>query len=266
MNIVKFFQNLYENRKLIGKLAKNDFKTKYAGSYLGIIWAFVQPIVTILVYWFVFTVGLKAGTVSDFPFALWLMAGIIPWFFFQEALNSGTSAMVEYSYLVKKVVFKIDILPVVKILSALFVHVFFIFFVILVYALNGYMPTVYTLQVIYYSFCLICLVTGMVYFTSAIMVFFRDLSQLINVILQVGIWMTPIMWNVEQVIPAKYLWIFNLNPVYYIVVGYRDAFIYHGCFWQHAGTTIYFWIFTILMYIIGTRVFKNLQVHFADVL
>src|SRR5699024_5310178 len=121
------------------------------------------------------------------------------------------------------------------------------------------------LQVIYYSVCLICLVTGMVYFTSAIMVFFRDLSQLINVILQVGIWMTPIMWNVE-ILPEKYLWIFNLNPVYYIVVGYRDAFIYHGCFWQHAETTIYFWIVTILMYIIGTRVFKNLQVHFADVL
>lgn len=265
MNPIKFFQNLYDNRKLIKNLAKNDFKTKYAGSYLGIIWAFIQPIVTILVYWFVFTVGLKAGTVSDFPFALWLMAGIIPWFFFQEALNGGTSALVEYSYLVKKVVFKIDILPIVKILSALFVHVFFIFFVMLVYALNGYMPTVYTLQVFYYSFCLICLVVGMVYFTSAIMVFFRDLNQLINVVLQVGIWMTPIMWNID-ILPAKYHWIFNLNPLYYIVTGYRDAFIYHGCFWQHTGTTLYFWGLTVFMYIVGTKVFKNLQVHFADVL
>ena len=265
MNIVEFFRNLYSNRKLIRVLAKNDFKTKYAGSYLGIIWAFIQPIVTILVYWFVFTVGLKAGTVSDFPFALWLMAGIIPWFFFQEALNGGTSALVEYSYLVKKVVFNIDILPIVKIVSALFVHLFFIFFVGFVYALNGYFPTIYTLQVIYYSFALICFVVGAVYLTSAIMVFFRDLNQLINVILQVGIWMTPIMWNV-QILPEKFIWIFNLNPIYYIVKGYRDAFIYHNWFWQHPGTTIYFWILTILMFVVGTKVFKNLKVHFADVL
>ena len=78
---------LLQNRKLILSLAKNDFKTKYAGSYLGIVWAFVQPVVTILVYWFVFSVGLKAGNVSDYPFVLYLVSGIVPWFFFQDALN-----------------------------------------------------------------------------------------------------------------------------------------------------------------------------------
>ena len=117
---------LYQNRKLVLSLAKNDFKTKYAGSYLGIVWAFIQPIVTILVYWFVFSVGLKAGTVSDYPFVLYLVSGIVPWFFFQDALNGGTNALIEYNYLVKKVVFKISILPIVKIISALFVHVFFV--------------------------------------------------------------------------------------------------------------------------------------------
>ena len=92
---------LLQNRKLIMNLAKNDFKTKYAGSYLGIVWAFVQPIVTILVYWFVFSVGLKAGNVSDYPFVLYLVSGIVPWFFFQDALNGGTNALMEYNYLVK---------------------------------------------------------------------------------------------------------------------------------------------------------------------
>ena len=113
---------LLQNRKLIMNLAKNDFKTKYAGSYLGIVWAFVQPIVTILVYWFVFSVGLKAGNVSDYPFVLYLVSGIVPWFFFQDALNGGTNALMEYNYLVKKVVFKISVLPIVKMISALFVH------------------------------------------------------------------------------------------------------------------------------------------------
>lgn len=93
---------LLQNRKLIMNLAKNDFKTKYAGSYLGIVWAFVQPIVTILVYWFVFSVGLKAGNVSDYPFVLYLVSGIVPWFFFQDALNGGIKALMEYNYLLKK--------------------------------------------------------------------------------------------------------------------------------------------------------------------
>ena len=83
---------LVQNRTLIGNLAKNDFKTRFAGSYLGVIWAFVQPIVTVVVYWFVFTVGLRQGRPSGHPFVLWLMAGLVPWFFFSEALNGGTNA------------------------------------------------------------------------------------------------------------------------------------------------------------------------------
>lgn len=144
---------LYQNRKLVLSLAKNDFKTKYAGSYLGIVWAFIQPIVTILVYWFVFSVGLKAGTVSDYPFVLYLVSGIVPWFFFQDALNGGTNALIEYNYLVKKVVFKISILPIVKIISALFVHIFFLAFALILCACYGYTPSLYTLQIIYYSVC-----------------------------------------------------------------------------------------------------------------
>ena len=73
---------LYHNKGLILSLSKNDFKTKYAGSYLGIVWAFIQPVVTIMVYWFVFTVGLKAGDMAEYPFVLYLISGIVPWFFF----------------------------------------------------------------------------------------------------------------------------------------------------------------------------------------
>lgn len=77
---------IYKNRKLVFSLAKNDFKTKYAGSYFGTIWAFIQPIVTICVYWFVFGLALRNGSDKGVPFVLWLIAGLIPWFFFQEGL------------------------------------------------------------------------------------------------------------------------------------------------------------------------------------
>ena len=128
---------LYHNKRLILSLSRNDFKTKYAGSYLGIVWAFIQPVVTIMVYWFVFTIGLKAGDMAEYPFVLYLISGIIPWFFFQDALNGGTNALMEYNYLVKKVVFKISILPIVKVLSALFVHAFFVVFALIICSFNG---------------------------------------------------------------------------------------------------------------------------------
>ena len=258
---------LYQNRKLVLSLAKNDFKTKYAGSYLGIVWAFIQPIVTILVYWFVFSVGLKAGTVSDYPFVLYLVSGIVPWRFFQDALNGGTNALIEYNYLVKKVVFKISILPIVKIISALFVHVFFVAFALILCACYGYTPSLYTLQIIYYSVCTFLFVLGLVYATSAIVIFFRDLTQIISIFLQVGVWLTPIMWDINML--SSHPWLiklFKLNPMYYVVTGYRDSMLGHVGIWNHASWTIYFWVVTILLFGLGSVIFKRLKPHFADVL
>lgn len=263
---------LYENRKLIFQLAKNDFKTKFAGSYLGVVWAFIQPIVTVLVYWFVFQKGIKAGGIStsagiSVPFVLWLVAGLVPWFFFQDALIGGTNALIEYSYLVKKVVFKISILPIVKVLSAMFVHVFFVFFTLCLYMGYRYMPTVYMLQILYYSGCTFLLVLGMSYITCAVVGFFRDLTQIINILLQVGVWMTPIMWNIDTMeLPPALITVFKLNPMYYVVAGYRDALINQVWFWERPGLTLYFWMFTIIICGIGMVIFKRLKVHFADVI
>ena len=253
------------NRSLILDLAINDFKTRYAGSYLGIVWAFVQPVVTILVYWFVFQVGYRSGTLKEVPFVLWLAAGLVPWFFFNEALNSATSSLIDYGYLVKKVVFNIRIIPFVKILSALFVHAFFVIFILLLYILNNIFPSIYWLQIVYYSGYMIILCLGITYVTSALMIFFRDLSQIINVFLQIGIWMTPIMWDIA-VIPIQHQWILKLNPMYYVVEGYRNALIYHNWFWNDPIQTVYVWIIAIIMLLLGNYVFNKLKEYFADAL
>lgn len=273
-SIVVIPGEIKQNRKLIWNLAKNDFKQKFAGSYLGIIWAFVNPIVTVIVYWFVFAKALNAGTAStkagiEVPFVLWLIAGLVPWFYFSEVLSAGTNALVDYNYLVKKVVFKISTLPVVKILSSLFVHGFFIAFMLILYSCYHYYPTWYTLQIIYYSFAMMMLALGIVYATSAMMVFFRDLGQLISVLLQILMWMTPIMWNMDAMInriPKVVVYLLKLNPMYYIVNGYRDSLISQIGFWEHPGMTIYFWTLTIICFVGGMSIFRRLQQHFADVL
>lgn len=263
--IVELFRELYANKKLILNLAKNDFRTRFVGSYLGIVWAFIQPTVTIVVYWFVFQVGLRSGNVGDFPFILWLISGLVPWFFFSDAIGAGTTGLMEYQYLVKQMVFKISIIPVVKVLSAMFVHLFFMALTVIIFAGYGYTPDWHTLQIIYYTFCTFLLALALVYFTGSVVVFFRDTTQIVSLFLQVGIWMTPIMWNIS-ILPVQFLWIFKLMPMYYIVMGYRDSLIDKVWFWEKPYETAWFWGITVVLFGFGTIVFKKLKVHFADVL
>ena len=254
------------NYKLIINLSRNDFKTKYAGSYFGIVWAFVQPIVTILVYWFVFQVAFKGGPVDGCPYVLWLISGLVPWFFFQEALQSGTNSLIEYSYLVKKVVFNVSIIPIVKVVSALFVHIFFLAVVVIIYLLSGYGISIYAIQMIYYSLCMFILVIALTYITSALVVFFRDLGQIIGILLQIGIWVTPIMWNYKTMTSPILQIILELNPMFYIVNGYRQSLVTKEWLWNNPNMTVYFWILTMCLLGCGGFLFRKLKVHFADVL
>lgn len=251
-------------------LAKNDFKAKFAGSYLGILWAFVQPVMSVLVYWFVFEVGFRAGASTGYPFVLYLVTGIVPWFFFSDALSGGTNALLEYDYLVKKVVFKIEILPFVKVISALFVHLFFIVFTVLLLCLYGYYPHAAFVQIFYYLCCNIVLVLGLSYLCSAVCVFFRDLKQIINIIvLQLGMWMTPIMWDAKSMLAdhPTILNLIKLNPMYYIADGFRDAMLFgRFAIGEKLLWTLYFWGFAVAVMGIGLYVFKRTKVHFADVL
>ncbi len=264
---------LIENRKLIKSLAKNDFKIKFAGSYLGTLWAFVQPVITVLIYWFVFdkAIGARVNmqTALPLPYVLWLVAGIVPWFFFSDCVSAGTAVLAEYNYLVKKVVFNIDILPVVKVFASIFVHAFFVAFMLALFVAYGYLPDLYVLQVVYYSLGVLILALGISYLTSAISVFFPDMRQIVNIALQVGIWATPIMWSIHDMkekIPDAAMAVLKLNPMYYIVQGYREALIDKAWFFEHPGMTLYFWCFTAAVCVLGVTVFKRLKVHFADMM
>ena len=260
-------KEIYANRRLIWKLAGNDFKKRYAGSYLGAVWAMVQPVVTVAMYYVVFDVIMGTGNamVPDKPYVLFLTAGLVPWFYFNEALNNGTNALLEYNYLVKKVVFKISVLPIIKIIAATFIHVFFVLVMLVIAAIYGYYPSVYMIQLVYYSFCLFVFVLGLCYSTCAIMVFFKDIGQIISILLQIGMWATPILWDVNTLSPTVQM-IVKINPLVYIVNGYRTAIFEKTWFWQDFYSTMYFWIVTVVVFGIGALVFKRLKVHFSDVL
>ena len=261
----KFLTAIGQSKALLWSLTKNDFKQKYVGNILGVFWAFIQPAAMIAIFWFVFQVGFKSKPVDDFPFILWLVAGMFPWFYFAEALSSGTNSIVANAFLVKKVVFRVSLLPMIPLLSAVSIHIFFIFFMFGMFLYYGYTPEIYWIQLLYYLFATSVLLLGLSWLTSSVVIFFKDIGQLVAIIIQFGFWLTPIFWSLKMV-PEKYHWIINLNPMAYIVDGYRNSMIYHKWFWEDMGLTLYFWSITLILFVVGGLTFRKLRPHFADVL
>lgn len=264
-NFFQFVFAIFQDRQLLVGLTRRDFRSRYLGSYLGLAWAFIHPCVIILVFWFVFELGFKSKPVGNFPFILWLITGIIPWFFFSDALATAGNSILEYRYLVQKMVFRVSILPIVKILSALVIHLFFIGIIFGFFKVYGYEASLYNLQVIYYLFAMIVLLLGLCWLTSALAVFLKDVEHIIGVFLQFGFWMTPIFWSINM-LPARYHFYLKLNPIYYLVQGFRDAFIHKIWFWERMSYTLYFWGVTVVIFVGGAVVFRKLKPHFADVL
>lgn len=257
--------SLYGYGNLLLAMSKNELKSRYNGNYGGVLWAFVQPSVTIGIFWFVFSVGFKSAPVNDVAFILWLVAGMVPWFFFSEAVSLATHSVVESSFLVKKIVFEVSLLPLVKIVSAFVVHLFFVFMVMGMYVLYGHSPSVYWVQVLYYMISSLVLVVGISLFSSSVIVFFKDMGQLVGMGVQFGFWLTPIFWSLSM-LPMEYHWIFKLNPMYYITQGFRECFIGEVWFWEKPMESAVFWCFNIVILGVGVVMFRKLRPHFADVL
>lgn len=259
---------ILKNGKMILSLAKSDFKKRFVGSYFGIVWMFIQPLATILVYTLIFQVGFRATPpIANVPYVLWLIPAIVPWFYFQEALIQGTQVLYEYSFLVKKVIFNVATLPLVKLISSLLSHIIFVTIMIVVFLIARVPLTINVLSIIYFSFALSVLILGLIYLTSAINVFFKDMSQIVTILLQFGIWMAPIMYDESLFINRSTL-VYNLlkfNPIYYIVKGYRFAML-SDSFDNFINLTIYFWIVALLILFLGYRLFNKLKPHFSDVL
>ena len=259
---------IIKNKNLILSLAKSDFKKRFVGSYFGIIWMFVQPLATVLVYTLIFQVGFRATPpVANVPYVLWLLPGIIPWFYFQDSMIQGTNVLYEYNFLVKKVVFDVSMLPVVKLISVFFSHLFFIIIMFIVFMIARIDMSFKAMLVIYFSFSLSVFTLSLIYITSSINVFFKDMQQIVVILMQFGMWMAPIMYD-ESLFINRSIIIYNLlklNPIYYIVKGYRYAMLGQE-FNDIIKLTIYFWFVTILLFIVGNRVFNKLKPHFSDVL
>lgn len=263
---MNYFSVILNQYKLIFSLAVLDFRETYSGSYLGVVWAILRALIFISVIWVLFSAGMKKSLIkSETPFILYLLVGFAPWTFFSNALSGLTNTFRGNKTLVKRPDFPIIILPVVNILSAFILHLIFLVIVILILIFMRHYPSLYWLQLPYYVVMLSFLLFGFGLLIGSLGVFTNDIAQFVGAVLQVGFWVTPIFWSLN-IVPDRYLWLLNFNPVVYIVHGYRNVFLNHVWFWEDTQFLVSFLIMVIFFIIIGLFAYKKLRPHFGDVL
>jgi ABC-type polysaccharide/polyol phosphate export permease len=263
-NTINFFYSICENRKVLKSLISRDFNSQFQGSAFGFFWSFMQPFAFAFIIWFVFTYGFRSGKIDDTPFAVYLLTGMAIWNFFSEALTKSASSLNEYSFLVKKIKFRVSLIPLVKIGSTIISHLIFLFILIIVLLINGYMPNLFWFQALFYLFATIILTIGLGWIFGAINVFFKDTSQILQILLQIGVWASPVFWSYSM-FPDNIQKILKYNPIVYIIEGYRNSFLYNIPFWEQENSLL-FWGGTLVILLIGSSVFIKLRPHFADVL
>lgn len=263
---MEFIKALVKNIKMVLKLGKSDFKNRYASTSLGSIWGFLQPFVFMVTYVIVFQYILKTGSSGEYPYVVWFLPGMAMWMWLNDSIMSASGSIRAYSYLVKKVVFPVDVIPTISIVSSSFVSLFLIVVAIVVCIIYGYIPNV--LFLIYIIFATYCFIIAFTRFTSAITTMVPDFSNLLGIAMQLFFWFTPIIWNLSMV--AKYPvleTIMKCTPFTYLVTGFRQVFIAENIITEQYGVyTAIFWIITLIMFIWGNAIFKRNKKEFADVL
>lgn len=257
----------WRQRASLVTLVVGDFSQNYLSSYLGFAWAIMGPLVMLGVMTAVFQFGFRVGSgAAGVPFPLWLACGMIPWQYFAEGLTAGAGAVTSYGFLVRKAAFRLGYLPAIRLLGCAIIHGALLVFLLALLLVYGVRPQLYWIQCAYYFLCMFLFLLGMALCSSAVAVFVPDIVNVLSICVNLGFWLTPIFWNLSM-LPERWRFVVQVNPAYYIVQGYRDAFIEQRWFWdrptlEHAA--FFAWIVVALYF--GARVFKRLRPHFADVI
>lgn len=262
---MEFFKILFKNRKIAIQLGKNDFRNRFANTSLGTIWGFAQPFVFMLTYVIVFQYILKTGSSGEYPYVVWFLPGMAMWMFCSDAILTASNSIRNYSYLVKKVVFPVDIIPIISLTSSSFIGMFLIAIACIAAMIYGFFPNI--LNVIYIIFCAFCFIIALTRFTSALTTIVPDFAQFLTIVIQLFMWFTPIIWNLNM-IQGELVTLFKISPFAYLVEGFRQAFIESSTIITESNGvfTLVFWGITIVIFIWGNAVFKKNKKDFSDVL
>ncbi len=252
------------NWNLFFELVKRDFSRKYMNSYFGLIWVFLEPLINLVLLWFVFSHGLKGGAQLEIPYILYIFSGLIVFNFFSLSLTSGSRALTDFPYLVTQVDFPLALLPLVKITSSLLIHLFLVAFLLIISVAYGYYPNLNWLLLVYgiVSACVFCYSLALVF--AILSPFFPDINNIIGVCLRLIYWLCPIIWALKM-IPDRYSQILIWNPITIIIFTFRRGLYTFADTEQFWNLNCFLWILSLGFLLFGRYLFRRLRPHLGDV-
>lgn len=249
----------------IYSLTKRDIRVRYAGSFFGLLWVIINPLIQLLIYSFVFAIVLRVRLGPQYVgvnYTSWLLAGLLPWMFFADAVGRAPTAVLDNQQLVKKTTFPSSYFQIVQILSSTFQHIIAMI-IYLVYLEVVHPFKIYMLPLMFIPFILeVLIIAGIGWAVSSINVYVRDVQQVVIVILNVMFYLTPIIYP-ENAVPVVFQRILQFNPLYFIVESYRQILLGGTMSFTGAWQCI---VFAFLAFVSGYYLFRRLKRGFVDVL
>lgn len=264
-SILDMLHQIYNHRRTIWALALRQVQDRYAGTLGGAVWAILHPLLLLMLFWVVFAQGFKMQGAEGMPFVLVLFCGLIPWMTFNEALTGSVNSVIGHAHLVKKIAFPTEVLPAVYLVAALITHAVLLIVLCVVLGWYGLMPGLKALLFFYYLGAMCVFVVGLSWLLAALNVFHRDIGQAMVIVLNMWFWATPIVWQIGM-LPVSFRPYMELNPLNYVIEGYREAFLGIGPIRVDFGTTAFFWLIAVGVLLLGATVFRRLKPNFAEVL
>lgn len=259
--MISIFKEIYSYREMISSMVKRDLRGRYKGSVLGFFWTFLNPLLQLAVYTFVFSIIMRAG-IEDYY--LFLFVALVPWNYFASCITGGASCIIGQQNLVNKIYFPREVLPIAHVLSQLINMLLSFIVVILVLIVSGKGINIFVWP---YLIVVILQETllgfGLAMLFSAITVYFRDMEWFLGIITMAWQFLSPVMYSVDMV-PERLVKLFYLNPMTPIIVAYRDIFYYKKA--PELQDFILGTVFGLIVLVVGWLVFGKMKKHFAEVL
>ena len=259
-----FLGKILLQRHLIGNLVMRDLMSRYMGSFMGVFWALVHPLVLLVSYTFVFSIvfRIKPDLEQIDNFAVFLFCGILPWVYFQDTLVRSCTSVVDHGHLIRKTVFPSEILPITLVLSNCITHL--IGFAILLVVLLYYNTLGWALVMLpLYLVLLMLLTLGLSWLAAALQVFLRDTAQILSVVMIFWFWFTPVFYQIKMVPSAFLPWI-QVNPLSHVVTGYRRILLENAL--PDWGSLCWLAGWAVVAFLVGGLVFRKTKREFVDVL
>lgn len=257
-----FVSRIWQHRNTLWLMVERDFRSRYVGSFAGLFWAVIHPLMQVFVYTLIFSM-IFGRTIGDAPFSLWLFCALLPWIMFSEIVKNSCGVIEKNKNLVTKTPFRSEILPLVVIGSALTGHLIGIGVLVILLVLCGQPFAMEAFTILFYLPCLMLFSLGFSWLVASLNVFVKDVSQTISVALQLWFYLCPIIYP-SSIIPEKYRYLLKLNPICFVTEGYRRALI------SHQGVAMedffFFGAFTLILLFAGAWTFRRLKGQFSEVL